>query len=284
MLSFVNPDLHIHSCFSDGTDEPEELIGKAAAAGLDLFALTDHDCFEGCQRVRAALRPGDPEFIGGIELSCEDANGKYHMLGYCYDLDKPSLRDAVALTHSARLEKAENRMRYLESLGYTFSEGEVQELLAQKNPGKPHFAQLLMQHGYAAEKAEAFRIISGYRGREFRLTPEMAIDAILQSDGIPVLAHGILGSGSQSLTREEISARVSRLKKAGLMGLECYYSRYTPEQQEIMLELAEREHLMVTAGSDYHGKNKPVALGQTNQPDPKKMQRFYKAVELLGIR
>lgn len=279
MAYFVNPDLHMHSVFSDGTDAPEELIGKARDAGVDLFALTDHDCMEGCDRVRTALRPGDPVFIAGIELSCEDDGGKYHVLGYCYDPEKSSLREVVGLTHSVRMEKVQNRLHYLKSLGYAFPEEAILALLAQKNPGKPHLAELLQKHGYVSDRAEAFQVVSGYRGEEFRLAPEQAVGAILQSNGIPVLAHGILDGGSKKLSREEITARVDRLKRAGLMGLECYYSGYTPEQQSIMLELADRYRLLVTAGSDYHGRNKPVRIGETGEPDPRRMQPFYNAIQ-----
>jgi len=281
MDAFVNPDLHIHSNYSDGSDSPSEILEKVKVAGVDIFSLTDHDCYEGCAVISALLKPEDPKFIGGIELSCEDETGKYHILGYCYNLNKPALREAVKLTHDTRIEKARNRFAFLDSLGFSFSRDEIEQTLALKNPGKPHIASLMFKYGYAATKEEGFRILSGYHGKEFKLTPEMGIDAILQSDGIPVLAHGILADGSKNLSKEETTVRVKRLKKAGLMGLECYYSTFTKEQQEIMLSLADAFNLLVTAGSDFHGRNKTVSLGQTGDPSPKQMQRFYQAVKLL---
>lgn len=281
-ISFQNPDLHLHSCYSDGSDTPEQLLEQVRKAGVDIFSLTDHDTYQGCGAVREILKEGDPFFIGGVEFSCKDFGGRYHILGYCYDVNKPSIREAVNTTHQVRINKAKNRLKFLaEVKGMTFTEEETRALLDYKNPGKPHFANFLVKKGYAADKTEAFAILAEYKGKEQILTPEEAIDAILLADGIPVLAHGIKADGSKNLSEEEITLRVSRLKEAGLMGLECYYSGYTPDQQEIMLRLAADYNLSVTAGSDYHGTNKAVPLGDTHSPDPERMARFYKTVARL---
>lgn len=277
--TFARPDLHMHSLYSDGTDTPGSLLRNVRAAGLDIFALTDHDTAEGCAAVRRLLGPGDPAFLEGIEFSCRDDRGKYHMLGYCFDAEKPSIREAVDFAHHSRILKMRNRFVYLqEKFGFTFTEQERAELMALKNPGKPHFAAMMLKKGYVQTKDEGFEVFSGYRDTEPSLSPEEAIDAILRAGGIPVLAHGILADGSGDLTAQEIGQRVERFKAAGLIGLECYYSTFTLRQKEIMLALAERNDLLITAGSDYHGTNKTVALGQTNQPDPARMQRFYQAV------
>lgn len=278
-----NPDLHMHSIFSDGTDTLPELISGVRAAGIDAFSLTDHDCLDGCRMMQEILQPGDPLFINGVELSCEDESGKYHILGYGYHPEKPSLQQAVEYTHALRREKAQNRMQYLESMGFRFTDAEKAKLFSLKNPGKPHFAQLLMQKGYLPDKTAAFAAVSGYHGSEEKLTPQAAITAILRSDGIPVLAHGVLADGSQKLTSEEIRSRVGNLKKMGLMGLECFYSGFTGHQQETMLHLAEEYDLLVTAGSDYHGKNKRVILGQTNVENCRRMEQFFCEVHLSAV-
>ena len=278
-ITYYKPDLHMHSVYSDGTDTPEMLVRNVRAAGLDVFALTDHDTTQGCAAVRALLQPGDPAFIGGVEFSCKDQGGKYHVLGYGFDAERPAIRAAADYAHNGRLLKMRNRFAYLrDQYGFTFTEEEQAALLQLKNPGKPHLAAMMVKKGYVKDKNEGFELVSGYRDTEPLLTPEEAIRAILQSGGIPVLAHGILADGSKNLTEEEICARAERLKAAGLMGLECYYSTFTSRQQEIMLALAERLDLLVTAGSDYHGTNKTVGLGQTGCQAPEKLQRFYDAV------
>ncbi len=274
-----NPDLHIHSIFSDGSDTPKSLIENVRKAGLDVFALTDHDTYLGCEEVKKMLSPFDPYFIPGVELSCEGEFGKYHILGYCYDINKSSIKEAVEYTHGVRMRKVDKRFAFLsENYGFTFTNDEKEMIRKQENPGKPHFVNLMLKKGYIEEKSKGFDILAEYKNEERVITPEEAIDAIFSADGIPVLAHGILADGSKNLSKEEIENRVSTLKKCGLMGLECYYSSYTEEQKNTMLELSEKYNLLVTAGSDYHGVNKPVKLGDTNNPDPEVMKRFYSTV------
>jgi predicted metal-dependent phosphoesterase TrpH len=201
------------------------------------------------------------------------------VLGYGFDADQPAIRETVAYAHHSRILKMQNRFGYLrERYGFTFTPEERAELMGLKNPGKPHFAAMLLKKGYVKTKDEGFEVFSGYRDTEPTLLPEDAISAILHSGGIPVLAHGILADGSGELTEEEIAARVERFRAAGLMGLECYYSAFTPRQREIMLALAEKFSLLVTAGSDYHGTNKTVHLGQTGGPDPRRLRDFYDAI------
>ena len=270
----------MHSVFSDGTDTPRMLLDNVRKAGIDLFALTDHDTAAGCIEVQKLLQPGDPRFLCGIEFSCRDSFGKYHVLGYCYDSEKNAIKETVDFAHSIRMQKVCNRFDYLkEQFGFTFSESERQELMALPNPGKPHFAALMLEKGYVKTKSDGFAAFENYHGTEPSLSPEDAIDAIYRADGLPVLAHGILADGSENLSAEEIESRVSRLKNDGLMGLECYYSTFTPEQKQTMLMLAEKYDLFVTAGSDYHGTNKPVKLGQTNDPDPAVLRRFFSVIE-----
>lgn len=277
--AFHSPDLHMHSVYSDGTDTPRALLQRVRAAGLDIFALTDHDTAQGCAAVRALLEPGDAAFVEGIEFSCQDGEGKYHVLGYGFDAEKPSIRAAADFAHHTRILKMQNRFGYLaRRFGFTFTEEERSQLLALKNPGKPHFVDMMLKKGYVKTKMEGFEAFSGCPDTEPTLSPEEAIDAIIQANGIPVLAHGILADGSKKLSEEEIAGRVVRLKAAGLRGLECYYSAFTPRQREIMLALAERCRLLVTAGSDYHGTNKTVSLGQTGGADPARLQEFYEAV------
>ena len=172
--------------------------------------------------------------------------------------------------HEVRIQKVTNRMRFLkERYGFHFSESEIASLMKHRNPGKPHIAKLMVRHRYAGTISEAILgFIDHYHGPERRIHPEEAIEAVIQGGGIPVLAHGPFGDGEQNLDKKEMTARVERLMNAGLMGLECYYSGFAEVHQDMMLELASRYHLLVTAGSDYHGENKLVRLGNTGRSDP----------------
>ena len=265
-------DLHIHTTASDGTDTPELLLEKVRAAGIGMFAITDHDAVKNCDAMRALLGEGDPLFLQGVELSCRDPLGRYHILGYAYDLESPdtAIRAVVDKTHANRMRKVRLRLDFIaERFGFTFPQEELDALWALNNPGKPHIGKLMVQHGYAPDVTTAIKeyIDLAKTGPDAYIPPEEAIRAITESGGIPILAHPAYGDGGQLLDVEELDARVRRLMDFGLRGMECYYSGFTPKLQAEALSLAERYGLYVTAGSDYHGKNKLVVLGDNNLDD-----------------
>ena len=261
----IDLDLHMHSKASDGTDNPAEILLRARKAGLSWFSLTDHDTYEGCEEIAEQI-PADssPRFVYGVEFSCKDQKGKYHILGYDFDPDSSAMREIVKKAHENRIEKVNGRMVFLKDrFGFSFSEEDLEELMRNPNPGKPHIGNLMVKYGYAKTKDQAIRdYVNQYHSKKkLYVEPEEAIRAILAGGGIPILAHPVFGDGGQNLNREELMERVCRLCAAGLAGLECYYNRYTSGQQEMLLSLAEKKDLYASAGSDYHGANKKVRFG-----------------------
>ena len=275
-------DLHMHTTVSDGTDSPEQIIARVREAGIDLFSVTDHDAVKAGRMIPPLLREGDPAFLTGAEFSCRDEEGKYHILGYGYDPEADSMRELVETGHRLRMSKVRARLAFLkEQFGFEFPEMDLQELLAQDNPGKPHIANLMVRLGYAESKEQAIRdFINRIRFRTQYIRPEQAIRGILGAGGIPVLAHPSYGDGDQLILGEEMDARIRRLLDFGLQGLEAYYSGFTPKLRRQILDFAQRYELYVTAGSDYHGKNKLVRLGDTGlEPGeewPEGLKRFLK--------
>ena len=149
-------DLHIHSSVSDGTDTPEEILAKVREAGVKVFSLTDHDAVKGCGVIRPLLEPGDPFFLNGVEFSCKDEQGAYHILGYGYDPESTPIKDLIEKGHSFRMKKCTLRLEFLEeTYGIIFPEEEIEELLHQENPGKPHIGNLMVRCGYAETKEQA---------------------------------------------------------------------------------------------------------------------------------
>lgn len=276
-------DLHMHSTVSDGTDTPEELLRNVKAAGIDLFALTDHDAIKGFGMIRDIRGPEDPLLLSGVEFSCQDEKGKYHILGYHYDPDGASIRQVVEMGHERRIRKAALRLNYLKtSFGIDFPEEEINRLFALDNPGKPHIGNLMVKYGYAETRGQAIRdYLNGFRIPDEYIRPEQAIRGILQSGGIPVLAHPSFGSGDELIVGGELEERVRRLIGFGLQGMEAFYSGFTPKLRKEVLAIADRYGLFVTAGSDYHGKNKLVVLGDTKldltQGIPEGMRKFLEA-------
>lgn len=279
------PDLHMHSTVSDGTDRPEELREKVMAAGLDLFALTDHDAIKGCAAVIACLETGDPAFLTGVEFSCRDEEGRYHILGYGYDPETKPIREVVAEGHALRMEKLEKRLAFLRSeYGFSFSAEDREALFALDNPGKPHIGNLMVRYGYAPSREAAIRgYLDRYSSGSANVRPETAIRGILDSGGIPVLAHPAYGRGDELILGEEMERRLRRLTDFGLQGMEAFYSGFSPKLTADMLAFARKYGLYTTAGSDYHGTNKLVRLGDTNLPAaelyPEGLHRFLETVE-----
>ena len=277
-------DLHLHTVISDGTDTPEELLANVKKAGVELFSVTDHDAVRGCEIIQPLLRKGDPPCIPGVEFSCRDELGKYHILGYAYDLKAKPIREIVMKGHENRMYKVWDRLDGLEKMfRITFPEEEIMKLLGRSNPGKPHLANLMVQYGYAPNKEVAIReFIDALKIKSRYVRPEEAIRAILDSGGIPVLAHPSFGSGEQRITGRDMEARLNRLMEFGLQGVEAFYSQFTEELVRELLEFAARFDLYVTAGSDYHGKNKTNALGITLlekvAEKPEGMRRFLDEV------
>jgi hypothetical protein len=289
MEHFINGiiDLHMHSSVSDGSDTPVELISCVKKAGIGLFSLTDHDAIKGSGIIREHLEKGGPAFISGVEFSCKDELGAYHILGYGYDPEVPGIREVVEKGHGFRMKKTKGRLEFLqEEFGFSFPEEELQELLARDNPGKPHIANMMVRHGYAKDKQEAIReYINKRRFKSEYVKPSEAIEGILRSGGIPVLAHPAYGSGDELILGEELEERVCKLMEMGLAGLEAFYSGFTEKIETQVLNLAEKHGLYVTAGSDYHGSNKMVDLGWTNLDTvpkwPPGLKRFLEEVEII---
>ena len=113
----------MHTTISDGTDTPLEIIDAVRSAGMDLFSVTDHDAISACGTIRQTLADGDPRFISGIEFSCRDEYGKYHILGYGYDSEAGAIRSIVERGHNMRIEKTGTRLEKLRNaFGISFSE------------------------------------------------------------------------------------------------------------------------------------------------------------------
>lgn len=282
----------MHTTFSDGTDHPEELIANVRKAGIDLFSITDHDSIRAGIAVPPMIETAgtgrSPAFIRGIEFSCKDEKGKYHILGYGYDPDVPGIRDVVDTGHALRMKKTEGRLQFLEEkFGFTFPEEEIRKLLSRDNPGKPHIALMMVEAGYAADMNEAItRYIDKKKFETVYVRPEKAIRGILKSGGIPVLAHPACGDGKERILGEEMDQRLRHLMDFGLAGVEGYYSGFSPGIRDEILAFAEKYDLYVTAGSDYHGRNRKTELGRTNLDDmseaPAGLMRFLRDADIIS--
>ena len=256
-------DLHIHTTASDGADSPRALAEKIAAAGLELFSVTDHDTISGALEMESIV-PDGVRYIRGVEFSCVSPAGKCHILGYGYDPDHPAFRGALEEGRRLRLEKLDRRLEQLRrDHGIVLTDAERTWLMSLSSPGKPHLGQIIRNRGLAPDLDGAIRgFIRDVPGRD-RIEAKMAIEAITAAGGFPVWAHPLGGEGEKRLTEEKFEALLETLLGYGLRGMECRYSRYGRKESNFLLDHAARLGLTPTGGSDYHGSNKNgIELGQ----------------------
>ncbi|MBO6134026.1 MAG: PHP domain-containing protein [Lachnospiraceae bacterium] len=259
-------DLHMHSRASDGTDSIAELLENIRRAGINIFSVTDHDTIDGTLEMESIV-PKNMRFIRGIEFSCKTAAGKCHILGYGFDSENEDFKQMLEEGRMRRRNKLERRLEFLKSeFGIEFTDNEVSKLRSMNSVGKPHLGNFLVEHGFSADKNSAIeKYINPCKTESDRLDGEKVVRAILSAGGIPVLAHPFGGTNEKEVPLEKFERQVEILRGSGLMGLECYYSKYDESQIGLLLKAAEKNGLCVSAGSDYHGKNKKVSLGEVSK-------------------
>jgi hypothetical protein len=248
-------DLHAHTTASDGQLTPHELVRGAAAAGVGVLAVTDHDTTAGVAAAREAAAAAGIRLVSGVEMSAEGPPGKCHLLGLGIDPDDALLCQTLAAISEARRERNGRIAGRLQALGVPITLEEVTLAApAGANVGRPHFAALLVAREYVATMREAFDRYLSDEGPAYvekqTLTPEEAIRLIHGAGGLCFLAHpGLLRLPEQ----ETPEIRLRALKALGMDGVEAFYSKHSPAQNDLFARLAEKLGLLVTGGSDFHG-------------------------------
>jgi predicted metal-dependent phosphoesterase TrpH len=265
----MRADLHVHSSASDGTDPPAEVMRRAALAGLDVVALTDHDTVAGHAEARAAADPLYPPLalLPGMELSCRLDGRSLHMLAYVFDPDQPDLAAELTRIRDDRVLRARAMVDRLAGLGVDVSWEQVAAIAGQAVVGRPHIARAMADSGAIATPREAFTrdwIADGgraYVGR-YALDPVRAIGLVRAAGGVTVLAHPRAGSeggrgGGWGVTNEQ----VTRLAAVGLAGLEVFHPDQSDAERARLIALAHDLGLAATGGSDDHGSLTGYRLG-----------------------
>jgi hypothetical protein len=253
-------DLHAHSRASDGTLTPAQLVGHAAACGLDVVALTDHDTTAGWDEAADAL-PTGVRLVRGAEISCTHGGISLHLLAYLLDPGHPPLVQVLHRLRESRLGRAERMVEQLVDDGVPVTWGQVQGL-AGGTVGRPHVAQALVAAGLVGSVEEAFSaewIGTGGRywaGKE-DLDAVQAVRLVRDAGGVAVFAHPAASARGRTVGEHVIE----ELAAEGLAGLEVDHPDHTEQARARMRELATALGLFVTGSSDFHGSNKDVALG-----------------------
>ncbi len=242
-------DLHLHTTCSDGLDTPEELVETAVSNGYSVISITDHDTVDGVIRGMAAARGTPLELIPGIELSSLYDEKDVHIIGYYIDCDDKAFIKRIQFFMEKRYERAEEIVICLNYLGLDLSIETVLKVAHGAPIGRPHIAEALLSENLTTTYNEAFALYIGTYGPayvpKYKVTPQEAIDLILNNGGIPVIAH------PGSLNRDKL---IEELIECGLMGIEVIHPVHTLEKQRYYQKLADKYGLIATGGSDWHGK------------------------------
>ena len=255
----MRADLHVHSSASDGTDPPAEVMRRAARAGLDVVALTDHDTVAGHAEARQAA--GSLVLLPGMELSCRLEGRSVHLLAYLFDPDQPELAAELSRIRDDRVLRARAMVDRLAGLGVDISWDQVAAIAGPAVVGRPHIARAMAAGGAIASPREAFTrdwIADGgraYVGR-YALDPVRAIGLVRATGGVAVLAHP--RAGRDTYVSDE---QIAGLAAAGLAGLEVFHPDQSGTERAGLLALARDLGLVATGGSDDHGSLTGHRLG-----------------------
>lgn len=262
-------DMHTHTNYSDGQLSPQELIQLAVDKNIGVLAITDHDTLEGSKTVDRSdkfIVDNGIRIINGIELSAKVTKGRMHILGYNIDINNELLNKKM-------LELKDNSINSVLSIieqikrdyNIRFGYDDLKELVnANHNLGRPDVAKLCVKYGYANSVSDAFE---KYLNDAYDKTRQIGkglpykecLELIVNSGGIPVLAH----PKTLDLDEQEFLILLEDMIRLGLRGIEVYHSSHTKEEMEYYLQIANKYNLLVSGGSDFHGKDvKPnVELG-----------------------
>lgn len=272
-------DLHVHSTASDGTCSPAEDVRLAAEAGLAAFALTDHDTTKGYREAAeelARLKEENPELelelIPGVEISAGFNERDIHILGLFIDPDNEELVRELREAEESRIKRTEKMIQRFKDIGIEITHEELTQGAEKTVVTRAHFSRVLLAKGIVKTNAEAFEKYLDYDGPCYvprgYIEPERAIELITNAGGIPVFAHPFNYKIDRKVILELLE---KRLVPAGIKGLEVLHSTNKPEDDDILKAVAVQNGLMMTGGSDFHGKNKPgifIGKGKGNMRIP----------------
>jgi predicted metal-dependent phosphoesterase TrpH len=259
-------DLHTHTTASDGRCSPRDLVARAAAAGVTVLAVTDHDTVAGCADTASSAAAAGIEFVPGIEITAVRSGADVHMLGYFFDTASPALHAFLAEQRGQRIARVHQIVDRLKTSGIDLDADRIVRPAIEdprRSAGRPWIARALIEAGHAATVEEAFdRWLA--RGRpafvpRLGAPPEEVVVRVHEAGGLASLAHpALLGD----------DAWVPEIARSGLDAIEAYHSKHDPAATERYLAMAAALGLAVSGGSDFHGdpSHGPLNPGAVSLP------------------
>ena len=266
----MNIDLHCHSTASDGLLKPEALVARAAANGVEILALTDHDGMSGLAEARAKAESEGVRFVNGVEISVTWEGTTVHIVGLQIDPEDPILRAGLESIREGRATRAQKMGEALAAAGVPDSLAGAK--IYAENPSlisRSHFARHLVKTGRAPDVKSVFQryLVKGKPGFVPHQWASLgdAVSWIRASGGVAVVAH----PGRYNFSKPELHAFLAEFRDSGGAGIEVVTGSHSPEQYFEFARIAREFGFTASRGSDYHGKGESRAdLGALPQlPD-----------------
>ena len=241
-------DLHIHTTASDGNSTPSEIVEMAVDLKLEVISITDHDSIAGFKEAQAAASDKDIEVLAGSEITAAFDDQECHLLASGFDPDNSEFLKLLLEHKKARINRGKWILDQLSRQGLDLDIDEVKAEANGSNIGRPHIAAVLIDKGYVASFKEAFiRYLSdqqlGVIPNDY-LSCREVIDIVKQAGGATIVAHP-----GRIYTEEELD----QLVEAGVDGIEVIHPGHNYKLQKKMEVYAEKNNLLATGGSDFHG-------------------------------
>ena len=291
-------DLHMHSGYSaDGEFAPAKLMEMCADAGVRVAALADHNTMRGVDEAAEAAKKLNIRFFPAIEIDCAHEGRNFHLLGYGVRRGAAAIREIADTVHRQELEASDQLVHKVKELGLFFDEDQVRS----KAKNGVIVAEMIAEVVYADSRNDGNELLLPFRaggaksdnplvnffwefcaqGKPayvpmYYVSLAAAVYAIQENGGAAVLAHPGANIGRNAEVTESII-------RTGIDGIEAYSNYHDAETKEFYAGLAAQHQLLVTAGSDFHGRAKPaIRLGTLGHPDPK--NAYDRIRELVGQR
>ncbi len=254
-------DLHIHSWFSDGTQPPKEIVEIAAGLGLSAIAISDHDAVEGLQEASVAASPVGLQMVPAVELCARDDSAEIHMLGYFIDPANGPLLETLERLRQGRVERLYKMAALLGGLGVPVDPDKVIELAGRGSVGRLHLADYLVREGITYSTGQAFQRYLAEGESAYVPSPRLdvseAVSLIHSAGGVAVLAHpGVTAHDDL----------IPTLVKLGVDGIEAFHPKHDDVLSNFYSSIAAKHGLLVTGGSDSHGRKDIESIGRVTVP------------------
>jgi predicted metal-dependent phosphoesterase TrpH len=256
-------DLHCHSCFSDGTLRPEDLILRALQLQIQVLALTDHDTVEGLSSLHEAARNKPIKIINGIEFSTRWKKHDIHIIGLNFDPKLPEIETLIKKQSESRIQRAQEIAEKMKLCGVEDAYAKACVLAGHNRVGRPHFAQVFINERRVSTMQDAFKRYLARGKPAYVPTPWIsipeAVAGIRAAQGVAVIAHPL----KYQLTKTKLQELISDFKEAGGHALEVVSGEITKTQIQEVAGLCARFDLLASSGSDFHDDNlSPIVLGR----------------------